>query len=45
MRAIVYSEYGSRHFPRLADLPKPTVGDGDLVTIPHATGVVRAECH
>lgn len=45
MRAIVYHEYGSRHVPQLADLPKPTVGDGDLVICPHATVVVRAECH
>ena len=44
MRAIVYHEYGSRHVPQLADLPKPTVGDGDLLIGCRATVVVRGEC-
>ena len=45
MRVIVYHEYGQRDVVQLPDIPKPTVGDGDLLIRVRVAGVNPVEWH
>lgn len=44
MKAIVYSEYGPPGVLRIADIAKPTPGDGDVLIRVRATEVTKSDC-
>lgn len=45
MRALVYREYGSPDVMEIADVPKPTVGEGDVLIRVHASSVNQIDLH
>jgi NADPH:quinone reductase-like Zn-dependent oxidoreductase len=45
MRAAVHTRYGAPEVVGVRDVPRPEVGDADLLVRVHATTVNRTDCH
>src|SRR3954466_15937702 len=45
MRAIVQTEYGSAGVLRVAEIDRPTIGDGEVLVRVHAAGLDRGTWH
>ena len=44
MKAAVHTRYGPPDVVRIADVPRPTIDDGDILVRVHATTVNRTDC-